>query len=77
MCRLAVALGDRWDLNSQQISTLLFMCRRSAGVCRANLVLGSGLGFWVMVLCYGFGSELWFWVMVLVLGYGFGSGLWV
>ena len=76
MCRRAVALGDRWDSNSQQIPTLLFMCRRSASVCRTKLVLGSGLKFWVMVLGYGFGSGLWlFWVMVLGLGYGFGSGL--
>ena len=47
---VAVAFGNRWDLNSQQIPTLLFMCRRSASVCRTNLVLGSGFG----VLGYGF-----------------------
>ena len=78
MCRRAVAVGDRWDLKSQQIPTLLFMCRRSASVCRTNLVLGFGLGFWVMVLGYGFGSGLWsglwFWVWVRVLGLVFKRG---
>jgi len=81
MCRRAVALGDRWNFYSQQIPTLLFMCRRSASVCRTNLVLGSGLGLrfglwcWVIVLGLGYGAGLWFWVWVMVLGLGYGSEL--